>query len=93
MPWLKYDMKKAEYLKAKELEKDANNKLDEAAKTLNEQREPIEYVHFVLLGRIFYCRDICILHQILSQLFLFPYLTIPYYEKKVYLYFALAHLY
>ncbi|KAL4561803.1 hypothetical protein LXL04_023466 [Taraxacum kok-saghyz] len=42
LPWLKYDMKKAEYLEAKELEKDAKKKLDEAAKMLNELKEPIE---------------------------------------------------
>lgn len=46
LPWLKYDMKKAEYLEAKELEKDAKKKLDTAAKMLNEFKEPIEYVHF-----------------------------------------------
>lgn len=43
LPWLKYDMKKAEYMEAKEQEQDAKRKLDEAAKTLNELREPIEY--------------------------------------------------
>ncbi|KAL7618649.1 hypothetical protein Lser_V15G03887 [Lactuca serriola] len=42
LPWLKYDMKKAEYLEAKELEKDAKKKLDTAAKMLNEFKEPIE---------------------------------------------------
>lgn len=42
LPWLKYDMKKAEYLEAKELEKDAKKKLDVAAKLLNELKEPIE---------------------------------------------------
>ncbi|XP_062174170.1 structural maintenance of chromosomes protein 5 isoform X2 [Alnus glutinosa] len=42
LPWLKYDMKKAEYMEAKEQEKDAKKKLDEAAKTLNDLREPIE---------------------------------------------------
>lgn len=42
LPWLKYDMKKAEYLQAKDLEKDAKKKLDEAAKMLNDSREPIE---------------------------------------------------
>ncbi|KAK9988056.1 hypothetical protein SO802_028295 [Lithocarpus litseifolius] len=41
-PWLKYDMKKAEYMEAKEQEKDAKKKLDEAAKTLNDLKEPIE---------------------------------------------------
>ncbi|KAF2293540.1 hypothetical protein GH714_002569 [Hevea brasiliensis] len=42
LPWLKYDMKKAEYMEAKELEKDAKKKLDEAAKTLKDLKEPIE---------------------------------------------------
>ncbi|GMY22549.1 structural maintenance of chromosomes protein 5 isoform X2 [Fagus crenata] len=42
LPWLKYDMKKAEYMEVKELEKDAKKKLDEAAKTLSDLREPIE---------------------------------------------------
>ncbi|GAB4832518.1 Structural maintenance of chromosomes protein 5 [Ancistrocladus abbreviatus] len=42
LPWLKYDMKKAEYMEAKEKENDAKKKLDEAAKTLNDLREPIE---------------------------------------------------
>lgn len=44
LPWLKYDMKKAEYLQAKDQEKDAKKKLDEAAKLLNEISEPIQYV-------------------------------------------------
>ncbi|KAG6789486.1 hypothetical protein POTOM_005584 [Populus tomentosa] len=43
LPWLKYDAIKADYLKAKEAEKDAKQKLEEAAKTLNNLREPIEY--------------------------------------------------
>ncbi|KAJ6750850.1 hypothetical protein OIU85_001393 [Salix viminalis] len=42
LPWLKYDAMKADYLKAKEAEKDAKQKLEEAAKTLNNLREPIE---------------------------------------------------
>lgn len=46
LPWLRYDMKKAEYLEAKRKEKDAKKKLDEAAKTLNELKEPIEYDFF-----------------------------------------------
>jgi hypothetical protein len=49
LPWLKYDMKRAEYVEAKEEEKDAKKKLDEAAKTLNELREPIEYDDLVYL--------------------------------------------
>ncbi|KAD5802893.1 hypothetical protein E3N88_14253 [Mikania micrantha] len=40
LPWLKYDMKKAEFLEAKDQEKDAKKKLDEAAKLLNNIREP-----------------------------------------------------
>ncbi|KAG7945745.1 hypothetical protein I3843_14G004900 [Carya illinoinensis] len=42
LPWLKYDMEKAKYMESKEREKDARKKLDEAAKTLNGLREPIE---------------------------------------------------
>ncbi|KAL0561835.1 hypothetical protein IC582_002280 [Cucumis melo] len=42
LPWLKYDMKKAEYLEVKEKEKEAKKKLDEAANTLNDLKEPIE---------------------------------------------------
>lgn len=43
LPWLKYDLKKAEYMETKELEKEAKKKLDEAATTLNHLKEPIEY--------------------------------------------------
>lgn len=43
LPWLKYDMKKAEYKEAKDKEADAKKKLEEAAKALNEHRAPIEY--------------------------------------------------
>ncbi|TXG55854.1 hypothetical protein EZV62_017167 [Acer yangbiense] len=42
LPWLKYDMKKAEYIEVKELEKDAKKKLNEAASTLNDLSKPIE---------------------------------------------------
>uniref|UniRef100_A0A7N0USJ7 Structural maintenance of chromosomes protein 5 n=1 Tax=Kalanchoe fedtschenkoi TaxID=63787 RepID=A0A7N0USJ7_KALFE len=42
LPWLKYDLKKAEYMETKELEKEAKKKLDEAAKALNNLMEPIE---------------------------------------------------
>lgn len=35
LPWLKYDMMKAEYMEAKEKEKDSKMKLDEAARTIN----------------------------------------------------------
>lgn len=47
LPWLKYDMKKAEYMEAKEKEKDGKKKLDEAARTLNDLREPIEYTYYI----------------------------------------------
>lgn len=43
LPWLKYDMKKAEYIEAKEKEKDAKKKFDELAKAMNELQGPIEY--------------------------------------------------
>lgn len=43
LPWLKYDMKKAEYMEAKEKEKDAKSKFDEAAQILNDLKEPIGY--------------------------------------------------
>ncbi|XP_031476493.1 structural maintenance of chromosomes protein 5 [Nymphaea colorata] len=42
LPWLKYDMKKAEYLEAREQEKAAKKKLDTAAKLLNDLMKPIE---------------------------------------------------
>ncbi|XP_073049488.1 structural maintenance of chromosomes protein 5 isoform X2 [Primulina eburnea] len=42
VPWLKYDMKRAEYMEAKKQEHEAKLKLDEAAKALSELREPIE---------------------------------------------------
>ncbi|GAV75400.1 SMC_N domain-containing protein [Cephalotus follicularis] len=42
LPWLKYDMKKVGYVEAKEREKDAEKKLNEAAKVLNDFKEPIE---------------------------------------------------
>ncbi|XP_022718609.1 structural maintenance of chromosomes protein 5 isoform X2 [Durio zibethinus] len=42
LPWLKYDMKKTEYLEAQKREKDAKKKLDEAAKKLNVLKAPIE---------------------------------------------------
>lgn len=47
LPWLKYDMKKAEYKEAKEKEKDSKKKLDEAARTLNDLQEPIEYTYYI----------------------------------------------
>ncbi|WCJ18564.1 structural maintenance of chromosomes 5 [Euphorbia peplus] len=42
LPWLKYDMKKAEYMEAKEQEKDAGKKLDKAAKALKNLAEPVD---------------------------------------------------
>ncbi|KAL3516439.1 hypothetical protein ACH5RR_023341, partial [Cinchona calisaya] len=42
LPWLQYDIKKAEYLEAQEWEKEAKKKLNEAAKALNQHKEPIE---------------------------------------------------
>lgn len=43
LPWLKYDMKQAEYREAKERENDAAKALEEAAKLLNVLQEPIKY--------------------------------------------------
>ncbi|CAH9122921.1 unnamed protein product [Cuscuta epithymum] len=41
-PWLQYDIKRAAFREAKDREKDAKEKLDDAAKTLHELMEPIE---------------------------------------------------
>lgn len=49
LPWLKYDMKKIEYLEAQKREKEAKKKLNEAAKMLNEFKVPIEYDGLVIL--------------------------------------------
>lgn len=46
LPWLKYDIIKAGYMVVKERQNDAKVKLDEAAKTLNDLKEPIEYVTY-----------------------------------------------
>jgi len=43
LPWLKYDMKQAEYRDAKEREKTAAKESAKAKKLLNELKEPIEY--------------------------------------------------
>ncbi|KAL0464463.1 UNVERIFIED_CONTAM: Structural maintenance of chromosomes protein 5 [Sesamum latifolium] len=51
LPWLKYDIKKAEYIEAKNQEKNAKMKLDEAAKALNELREPIDLICQETKGR------------------------------------------
>lgn len=42
LPWLKYDMKQAEYREAKEREKAAAKEFEKAAKLLNELKEPIK---------------------------------------------------
>lgn len=42
MPWLKFDLKQAEFIEAKGLESDAKKKLNEAAKILNDLKDPIE---------------------------------------------------
>lgn len=54
LPWLKYDAKRAEFMEAKEQEKDAKKKLDEAAKSLDDAREPIEYVYFFECSKLKY---------------------------------------
>ncbi|KAL2562813.1 hypothetical protein AAZV13_20G158500 [Glycine max] len=41
LPWLRYDMKQAEYREAKERENDAAKALEEAAELLNDLKEPI----------------------------------------------------
>ncbi|XP_020114190.1 structural maintenance of chromosomes protein 5 [Ananas comosus] len=42
LPWLKYDMKKVEYKEAQKQETLAKNKMEEAAKILNDLKSPIE---------------------------------------------------
>lgn len=42
LPWLRYDMKKAEYVEAKKQADDAKLKRDEAAKAFQALQEPIE---------------------------------------------------
>ena len=42
LPWLQYDIKKAEYLEAQGWEKEAKKKLDEAANALNQHKIPLE---------------------------------------------------
>lgn len=41
-PWLEYDIKKVAYMEAKDRERDAKLKFDDAAKMLNELMEPIK---------------------------------------------------
>lgn len=43
VPWLRYDMKQAEYREAKDRENNAEKALEEAAKLLNDLKEPIKY--------------------------------------------------
>ena len=43
LPWLQYDMKQAQYREAKDRENDAAKALEEAAKLLNDLKEPIKY--------------------------------------------------
>ncbi|KAJ4829096.1 Structural maintenance of chromosomes protein 5 [Turnera subulata] len=42
LPWLRYDMQKAEYMHVKEREVEAKKKLDECAKTLKDIEEPVQ---------------------------------------------------
>uniref|UniRef100_A0A1D1YS75 Structural maintenance of chromosomes protein 5 n=1 Tax=Anthurium amnicola TaxID=1678845 RepID=A0A1D1YS75_9ARAE len=42
LPWLRYDLKKMEYIEAQKQEAEAKRKLDEAAKILNDLMGPIE---------------------------------------------------
>ncbi|WOK96810.1 structural maintenance of chromosomes protein 5 isoform X2 [Canna indica] len=42
LPWLKYDMKKMEYMEAKKKEAEAKRKMDEAAKILKDLKKPVE---------------------------------------------------
>ncbi|URD96330.1 RecF/RecN/SMC N terminal domain, partial [Musa troglodytarum] len=42
LPWLKYDMKKMEYMETKKQETEAKKKMDKAAKILNDLKRPIE---------------------------------------------------
>ncbi|KAI8571641.1 hypothetical protein RHMOL_Rhmol01G0135600 [Rhododendron molle] len=58
LPWLKYDAKRAEFMEAKEQEKDAKKKLDEAAKSLDDAREPIEKEQAVKAAEDAKCKKI-----------------------------------
>lgn len=49
LPWLRFDMKKLEYIEAKKQETDAKKKLDEAAKVLKDLQGPIEYALNLIL--------------------------------------------
>ena len=44
LPWLKYDMKKAEFVKVQDEEKSFKKKMEEAAKIWQDAKAPIEYV-------------------------------------------------
>ncbi|XP_019051963.1 PREDICTED: structural maintenance of chromosomes protein 5 isoform X2 [Nelumbo nucifera] len=58
LPWLRYDMKKAEYMEAKARESDAKKKLDEAAKILNDLKEPVEKQKEVKLKQEAACKKV-----------------------------------
>lgn len=62
-PWLRYDMKKAEYLEAKEQENVAKRKMEEAAKKLNDLREPIEYGDLAYQSKL--CLNVYIFYPLL----------------------------
>lgn len=61
LPWLKYDMKQAEYREAKEREKTAAKEFEKAAKLLNELKKPIEYVSFLTLLHVSNCLNLKLL--------------------------------
>jgi hypothetical protein len=44
LPWLKYDMKKLEFINIQEEEKSFKKKMEEAAKIWQDAKAPIEYV-------------------------------------------------
>lgn len=44
LPWLKYDLKKTEYIDAQRREVEAKKKFEETARILNDLKAPIEYV-------------------------------------------------
>lgn len=44
LPWLKYDMKKKEYIEAQEQEKITKKKMEEAARIWEDSKGPIVYV-------------------------------------------------
>ncbi|GAB2300145.1 Structural maintenance of chromosomes protein 5 [Dionaea muscipula] len=58
LPWLKYDMKKSEYMEAKKQESDAKKKLEEAAKILNDLKEPINKQKQVKAAEVSICKKL-----------------------------------